>query len=240
MIYTVCIVSILVVITICFICANRHRRKTSKQTQQYHRHQNTVNGQNLVLPIQQNMIELENIYEEVDEISILLDDDVLPKQHGIISNETSSEDNSEGVHDDLKNEDYLNPYQPIVTDYEKHDYNTVTEHAEHNDRIEEISVVHEEKEEFQFENATNMHEYLDVIDPGCGNPINTLNTNNTIHVSGFNVQECGESQCEQLVRIQNRSDNESSDRMIYLSNNGKQKLAKNKTKSNLSVKRLTM
>lgn len=189
-IYTACIGGLLVVITICFICANRHRRKTSKQTQKSHRHQNTVkNGPSLVLPIQQNIIELENIYEEVDEISTLLDEDLLQRTHATISNEPSSDDNSDGEHENMDNEDYLNPYQPIVTDYEKHDYKTVNKHDEHNDIIVKKSVVEKEEEEIPFENATKMHEYLDVMNTGCENPNDNLNTDSTR--STFSVQECG-------------------------------------------------
>ncbi|VDI19675.1 Hypothetical predicted protein [Mytilus galloprovincialis] len=163
-IYSVCIGCVFIVIIVCGILFKRTRNKRSNPTQKHNKQQNDIQKvQNLELPSKMNMIELESIYDEIDEVSIKVTivDSSLSKRHTNINSELSSDEISESEHDNIKNEhdeDYLNPYQPIIQDFVKHDYETVRKSFNNIDRTENIS--HNGNEENSSEKKEQVHECL--------------------------------------------------------------------------------
>ncbi|CAC5376421.1 unnamed protein product [Mytilus coruscus] len=152
-IYSVCIGCFFIVTTVCGIFIKQTRSKRANQTEKHNRQQNDIQKvQNLEVPSKMNMIELESIYDEIDEVSIKVDDSSLSKKRTNINSELSSDDISESDHENIKNEDYLNPYQPIVQDIEKHDYEIVRERFNNVDRIENNIISHNGNEENSLKN----------------------------------------------------------------------------------------
>lgn len=162
-----CVASFVVVITLSCICIKRTRSKRINQRKEQNReHKEIQNVPNLVLPSNKTMIGLESIYDEIDEVIIHVDDDPLSNRHTNTNTELSSDEISESDHDNIKNEDYLNPYQPIVQELEKHEYETVPEFLNNEDKLEHKSCSHKSNEENLVENAIIVHECPIIIDQG--------------------------------------------------------------------------
>ncbi|VDI00343.1 Hypothetical predicted protein [Mytilus galloprovincialis] len=124
-IYSVCITGLVVVIVICYVCIHRLKNEKTEQKQDNRSQRNEIqNALNVSLPFHESTIRLESIYDEIDEIS-LHNSEELPSTHRNVVSESSSEKTSESEMENMQNDEYLNPYQPIVENSNKHDYKTL-------------------------------------------------------------------------------------------------------------------
>lgn len=112
--YIICASGVTFVITLSVVALNRLRRKRSRKLKiqvvaKKNNENNTTNSN-------QEQDPYERVYDTIDE-SKMID---LPGQHQIQTAERSSDSS---VKDEINLSDgYLNPYQPMVTDPDNHDY----------------------------------------------------------------------------------------------------------------------
>lgn len=238
LIYSVCITGLVVVIAICYICIHRLKNKKTEQTQNNSSQENEIQNA-LILPFHENAIRLESIYDEIDEFS-LHNSEELPSTHRNVVSESSSEKTSECEMENLQNDEYLNPYQPIVEDSKKHDYKTLNVSSSYLDRNKDINVVHKGNVESLLHNVT-ADQYLDVIfDPRYEYPINTCVTSSSAYDSSNHLHK--QVQCADIINKQTSENLQTS--MLNHSHSNKDNLKEDKENRKLSssvpIKRLTI
>lgn len=172
-IYSVCIAGLLVIITICSVCIYRLKTKRIEEgNRQENELQNTLN---IAFPTPETFVRLEGIYDEIDDQFRLPAGVILPTGLIIDRNESNQDNNSESENENMQNDDYLNPYQPIVEYSGNHEYTTVNVHHVSTSTLNGFenlsSIVHQSDEENPLENE-NAHQYLDITNPQYEYPLN--------------------------------------------------------------------
>lgn len=178
----------MVVIAICYICSRLKDQKTEQKQDNSSQRNEIQNALNVSLPFHESTIRLESIYDEIDEVS-LHNAEELPSSYRIVVSESSSNKTSDSEKENMQEDDYLNPYQPIVEDSKKHDYKTLNVSSSNLDRNKDINVVHKGNVESLLQNVT-ADQYLDVIfDPRYEYPINTCVTSSSAHDSSNHLHK---------------------------------------------------
>lgn len=230
-IYSVCIAGLFVAMAICYICIHCLKVRRTEQTQERNNQQNEIrNAPNVSLTIHENIASVESIYDEIDEVD-LQDGDLLPSRHSNVSDESNSDNTSESETENMQNDDYLNPYQPIVEDSDKHDYKTLNVSSNNLGRNEDTNIVHKGNDETPLENV-NMHQYLDAI-----YPINKYITSSTTYGSSSHLQT--KVKYSDIVNKHTYENLQPSDLYLRLINKDKQK-EDNESVSSVPIKRLTI
>ncbi|CAC5415468.1 unnamed protein product [Mytilus coruscus] len=120
--YPICVASLLVVITICYIIAKRFRNKSSLRVREDMVQQDLARNElHPIVANQENVEMIESVYDEIEELVQYesKDSSVTDKY------ESSSQENADSeVGENLNNDGYLNPYQPMIEDKNVHDYTT--------------------------------------------------------------------------------------------------------------------
>lgn len=241
-IYSVCVAGgLLVLITICFICIRLRRNTRKKQGQESSNQQNEIqNAPSQSLPSQENMARLESIYDEIDDEVSLHHGNSLPIKLIYSSGESISDEISESEKENMHNEGYLNPYQPIIKESVTHDnnkYDVISKSFDDADRIENKSIVFNSNVNAHLEKVEHVHQYIEIIDSRNENSINEYNDG-----SSSNHQLSKKIQYAEIVNIQHCEHREASQLNIFLSNEEKSNDSKDVRKSSypVAIKRLTI
>lgn len=128
MVYTACIVGILLIVTLCYIIITRIRNQNKRNITGQEDHDNRQH-QNVEIihraDSEDNSIALDEYdYDEIDENELQYSKEIYTR-HIQINQESFSEDSSdEDAEEIVRNDGYQNPYQPIIEDLDMHDYKT--------------------------------------------------------------------------------------------------------------------
>ncbi|VDI00344.1 Hypothetical predicted protein [Mytilus galloprovincialis] len=189
-VYSICGAGLLIVITICYVCAKRlkYNRTTNRQNDN-----NGVNRlpeiprdlPNPVLINQEHLVQFESLYDEIDEISS--DKNNAPvEKHDKISVQSKSESSESDSDEKMEHDGYLNPYQQIVKDTDSHDYNTAIADAS---KSMEIDLKNRQETGYIdaiSSNNPNERKYLELLDLQCMNFFNECEVVNDFNAQQFN------------------------------------------------------
>lgn len=237
--YTVCVAGLLVVLTICYICIMHQRNNRNKQNHRSDQQNANQNDQNISLSIHENIARHESIYDEIDEEGFN-NDIVLPVRIRTVSNESFSYSTTDNETENMLNEDdYLNPYQPIVSDSEKHEYEHLNVSCNNLNGIEDKVIIYKGNEEIPLGNVENMHHYPEMKDRGYEYPINRAITSSSTNASGLISQPHKKIEYAEIINDPNDDNSESSKLNLFLSN---EKVVEKTSKPSypIAIKRLTI
>ncbi|XP_071128182.1 uncharacterized protein [Mytilus edulis] len=201
-VYSMCGAGLLIVITICYVCAKRlkYNRTTNRQNDN-----NGVNRlpeiprdlPNPVLINQEHLVQFESLYDEIDEVSSDKNNAPLEK-HDKTSVQSKSESSESDSDEKMEHDGYLNPYQQIVKDTaDSHDYNTAIADAS---KSMEIDLKNRQETGYIdaiSSNNPNERKYLELLDLQCMNFFNECEV-----VNDFNAQQLNPSQNMQCSRVE--------------------------------------
>lgn len=222
-VYTTCIAGLLVVITVCYVCA---KRLQNNRTVNRHIESNAWNNDhansrfvrrdlpNPVFSNGENEVEFENIYDEIDEINIK--DTTSPfERHVNTIDEPTAECSESENEEKLEDDDYLNPYQQMVNDQDSHDYDASIINTEESmitmfRHIQEVDIeTHSDKsiciDRHHFEN-------IDHTLPSRSNKFVITNAGNTLQLEISKTKEYSG-----VLDVQNLKNNSTS--LVLLSSN---------------------
>ncbi|CAG2226730.1 unnamed protein product [Mytilus edulis] len=200
-VYSMCGAGLLIVITICYVCAKRlkYNRTTNRQNDN-----NGVNRlpeiphdlPNPVLVNQERLMQFESLYDEIDEISS--DKNNTPvERHDKTSVQSKSESSESESDEKLEYDGYLNPYQQIVKDTDNHDYNTAFADAGKSMEIELKNKQETGYIDAISSNNPNERKYLELLDLQCVHCFNECEV-----VKDFNALQLNPSQNMQCSGVE--------------------------------------
>lgn len=198
-VYSMCGAGLLIVITICYVCAKRlkYNRTTNRQNDNNRLPEIPRDLPNPVFVIPEHLVQFESLYDEIDEISS--DKNNAPVKRRDKTSVQSKSDSSDSESDEkLEHDGYLNPYQQIVKDTDSHDYNTAFA-----DGGKSMEIELKNKQETGYidaisSNNPNERKYLELLDLQCMSCFNECEV-----VNDFNALQLHPSQNMQRSRLVN-------------------------------------